>query len=145
MKNKIIIVFILLLNMVTFAQQKITWKDLAKVEYTDKFFPAYGETFLFPEFSDAIVATEGELVSITGYFLNVDPRGKLFILSKGPMSSCFFCGVGGPETAIELQFKTKPNIKTDTVVTITGKLKLNKMDIEHFNYILTDCKVILKQ
>ncbi|WP_341220585.1 homoserine dehydrogenase [Polaribacter atrinae] len=55
------------------------------------------------------------------------------------MSSCFFCGVGGPETAVELHFKNKPNFKTDQIVAVTGILKLNRDDVEHFNYILTDC------
>ena len=54
----------------------------------------------------------------------------------------FFCGVGGPETAMELQFTKKPSYKTDTILTVTGTLKLNKDDIEHFNYILTDCEAI---
>lgn len=61
------------------------------------------------------------------------------------MSSCFFCGVGGPETAIELEFKNKPIFKTDDIITVTGTLKLNQDDVEHFNYILTNCKAILKE
>ena len=48
------------------------------------------------------------------------------------MASCFFCGVGGPETAIELQFKTKPTFKMDDIVKITGTLELNRDDIYHF-------------
>lgn len=56
------------------------------------------------------------------------------------MSSCFFCGQGGPETAVELHFTDKSNFKTDNIVTITGILKLNRDDVDHFNYILTNCK-----
>ncbi len=51
----------------------------------------------------------------------------------------FLCGVGGPETAVELQFRSKPNFKTDAIVEVTGVLKLNKDDVEHFNYILKNC------
>ena len=61
------------------------------------------------------------------------------------MAACFFCGVGGPETAIELQFKNKPNFKTDEIVAITGTLKLNKDDVEHFNYILIRCEGVLAE
>lgn len=56
------------------------------------------------------------------------------------MSACFFCGQGGPETAIELQFSNTKNFETDNIVRVTGTLKLNKDDVEHFNYIFTECK-----
>jgi hypothetical protein len=140
MKNKILIIVSLLFCCTCFSQKKITWHDLTQVEFSEKFFPALGEYFLYPKFLPSVKDLEGKQVVITGYFLNIDPQGKLFILSKGPMSSCFFCGVGGPETAIELQFISKQNFKTDDIVTITGTLKLNADDVEHFNYILTDCK-----
>ncbi|TXD83617.1 hypothetical protein ESY86_08955 [Subsaximicrobium wynnwilliamsii] len=140
MKNKILIIISLLICCTCFSQKKITWHDLAQVEFSEKFFPAFGEYFLYPKFLPSVKDLEGKQVVITGYFLNIDPQGKLFILSKGPMSSCFFCGVGGPETAIELQFISKQHFKTDDIVTITGTLKLNADDVEHFNYILTDCK-----
>jgi len=143
MRNKIIITLILLSCYACFSQKSITWKDLAKVKYTEKFFPKYGVKFLHPEFSDAVKSLEGKQITIKGYFLDIDPKGKLFILSKGPMSSCFFCGVGGPETAMELQLTQKPTFKTDDLIKVTGILKLNADDVEHFNYILTKCKVAL--
>lgn len=139
MKNKILITLLFLACSVSlsFAQKKITWEDLAKIKYEKKYFPEYGEYFMYPSFSESVKALEGKKVIITGYFLNIDPEGKLFVLSKGPMASCFFCGIGGPETAIEVQFTSPPNFKTDDIVTITGVLKLNSDDVEHFNYILT--------
>ncbi|MEP5339535.1 MAG: hypothetical protein ABJL44_13920 [Algibacter sp.] len=143
MKNNIIITLILLSSYSCFGQKEITWKDLAQVEFTEKFFPSYGEIFLYPEFSTAVKSLEGKQVTITGYFLNIDPAGELLILSKGPMSSCFFCGIGGPETAVELQFISKKTFKTDTIIAVTGILKLNADDVEHFNYILTECKAQL--
>lgn len=140
MKNKVLILFLFISSISCLAQKKITWEDLSKVTFTEQYFPAYDQNFLKPTFSDSVKALEGKLVSITGYFLNVDPSGKLYILSKGPMSSCFFCGVGGPETAMELQFVSKPKFKTDNIIKVTGKLKLNADDVDHFNYILTECK-----
>jgi len=140
MRNKILTVIMLLSCFLCFCQQEITWKDLSKVEYTDKFFVAYDGYYLYPEFSPSVKALEGKLITIKGYFLNINPDMKLYILSKGPMSACYFCGQGGPETAVELQFTNRPNFKTDNIVAITGRLKLNKDDVEHFNYILTECK-----
>lgn len=143
MKNKIIITLFLLNCFLSFSQQKITWEDLAQVEFVEKYYKKYGQSFLTPSFSDAVKALEGKKVSITGYFLNLDPMGKIYILSKGPMSSCFFCGVGGPETAIELQFNDDTKFETDKIITVTGVLKLNIDDVEHFNYILTNCEAKL--
>lgn len=145
MKNKVLITFFLLSCTLFFGQQKITWEDLSKVKFTDKYFPDYDEYFMYPEFLSSVKALEGKQITIKGYFLNIDPRGKTYILSKGPISSCFFCGVGGPETAIELQFASKPTFKTDDIVSVTGILKLNADDVEHFNYIIIGCKGKLKE
>jgi len=140
MKNKLLILVIFLSCSLCFSQKEILWEDLAKVTFKEKFFPAYDQNFLVPEFSNSVKALDGKVISITGYFLDLDPEGRLFILSRGPMSSCFFCGVGGPESAIELQFKSKPKFKTDDIIEITGKLKLNADDVDHFNYILSESK-----
>ncbi|NJX16432.1 hypothetical protein [Tamlana crocina] len=143
MKHNILITLFFICTAVCFGQQNITWEDLAKVKFGEKYFPKFDDTFLYPEFSGDVKALEGKTVTIKGYFLNISPEDKLYILSKGPMASCFFCGVGGPETAVELQFKSKQNFNTDDIVAVTGKLKLNKDDVEHFNYILTDCEAAL--
>lgn len=140
MRSKIVITLFFLSTIGSFAQRKITWHDLSKVKFVDKYFPKYGQSFLYPNFSTSVKELEGKKVTITGYFLDINPQGGMYILSKGPMSSCFFCGIGGPETAIELQFTSKPDFKTDDVITITGILKLNSEDVEHFNYILTESK-----
>ena len=144
MKNKLL-VFLLLCTSLFFAQQKVTWEDLSKVTFKEKYFPAYNEEFLFPEFSESVKALDGKTITITGYFLHIAPAQKIYMLSKGPMASCFFCGVGGPETAIELILDNTPKIKTDNIVSVTGKLKLNSDDVEHFNYILTNCKLSIKE
>lgn len=143
MKNNILTLFSLFFVTICFSQKVVTWQDLSKVTFSEKFFPKFNETFLHPAFSASVKALEGKQIKVKGYFLNIDPNGKLYILSKGPMSACFFCGVGGPETAIELQFSKKQKFKTDDIVTVTGTLKLNSSDVEHFNYILTDCKAKL--
>ncbi len=144
MKNKVLTLF-LAFTSICFCQQKITWNDLSKVKFTDKYFAEYDDYFLFPEFSESVKALDGKTVTIKGYFLHVAPADKIYMLSKGPMSACYFCGVGGPETAIELQLIDRPNIKTDKIVTVTGKLKLNSEDVEHFNYIISDCEVRLSE
>lgn len=140
MRNKLLNLMMLLSCFLCFGQQEIIWEDLSKVNFTDKYFPEYGDYFMYPEFLPSIKALEGKPITIKGYFLNIDAEKNLYILSKGPMSSCFFCGQGGAETVVELQFTNKPTFKTDAIVAITGILQLNKDDVAHFNYILTECK-----
>ena len=142
MKNRVFTFVFLLFSFISLGQQKITWDDLAKVKFVEKYYPEYGQNFLYPEFSKSVKDLEGKKVTMTGYFLNLDADQKIYILSKGPMSACFFCGTGGPETAVELHFKKDPNFRTDDIITITGILKLNSDDVEHFNYILNDCEAV---
>ncbi len=137
MRNKILIPFFLLIVTLCFSQEKITWADLAHVKFTEKYFPDYDDSFLFPEFLPAVKALQSKKITIKGYFLS--PDGDLTVLSKGPMASCYFCGAGGPETAMELQFKDKPSFKTDDVIEVTGTFWLNDTDVNHFNYILRHC------
>ncbi len=140
MRNKIITSVMLFSSLFCFSQQEVSWKQLSKVKFTDKYFSEYDEYFKHPEFSPSVKALAGKQIAVKGYFLNIDPEEKVSILSKGPMSSCYFCGQGGPETAIELEFAKPPNFKTDEIVIITGTLQLNSIDILHFNYILKNCK-----
>jgi len=108
MKNKIIMTLILLSSFLSFAQMKITWKDLSKVKFVEKYFPDYEEYFLHPYFSSSVKILDGVKITITGYFLDIDPRGKLFILSKGPMSSCFSEELVGPKQP--WNFNSLPNL-----------------------------------
>ena len=140
MRNKGIYVFFLFVCSCSFSQQNVTWQDLAKIKFTDKYLSEYVAYFMYPTFSASVKALEGKQITIKGYFLDVVAKENIYMLSKGPMASCYFCGQGGPESAIELEFINKQNFKTDDIVSITGILELNKDDIEHFNYILKECK-----
>ncbi len=143
MRNKTIFLILLLSCFVCFGQQKITWQDLSKVKFTDKYFSEYDDYYMYPTFSNSVKALEGKKITIKGYFLDVVAKKNTYILSKGPMASCYFCGQAGPESAIELEFINDQNFKTDDIVIITGILNLNQDDMEHFNYILKECKGVL--
>ena len=120
------------------AQKQITWDDLTDVEFVEKFVEAVDAYYLFPNFGPSLKSLAGKKVSISGFMLVLDTSGDFYVLSKGPFASCFFCGMAGPETIIEVQFKNKNHrrFKMDDKVTLTGTFKLNKDDIEHCNYIL---------
>lgn len=141
-KYNILVFFIFCGFSLCYAQQKVTWDDLAEVTFTEEYSPAYEYYFLKPHFKESVKQLDGKKIAVTGYFLNIFPEENVYVLSKNPMSACFFCGVGGPETAIELHFLSKPTFKTDAIVTVTGILKINGDDVEHFNYILQSHRAV---
>lgn len=120
------------------AQKRVTWDDLTDIEFDEKYVEAVDAYYLFPNFGNSLKALNGKEISISGFMLVLDTSGDFYVLSKGPFASCFFCGMAGPETIIEVQFKDKNHrrFKMDDKVTIKGKFKLNKDDIEHCNFIL---------
>lgn len=121
------------------------WKEFAKTRYTETFYKQYNEYFLKPTFAKSTLALAGKEFSLKGHYLALDYADKKnMILSKYPMAQCFFCGIAGPESVVEVTLKEKPpRLKPDQVITITGILKLNDSDVEHMNFLLVDVKVTL--
>jgi len=114
---------------VSYGQTSLDWSDLSQ----SISFESSSETSFFPEFQKAnfslkMKALEGTEVIITGYFLKLDEQQSVYLLSKNPMASCFFCGNGGPETVIGLQFEEKPSFVIDDLLSIKGILRLNRDD-----------------
>lgn len=120
----------------TIAQSKLTWDDLADVDFVPEYNQKYDVHFLMPTFGDKIKAYNGKKIEITGYFLDISGTGEVFLVSANPMASCFFCGGSGPESIVEVAFEDIPPFKTDQVVTVTGILELNRDNVDHCNYIL---------
>ncbi len=108
------------------AQQIVSWKDLENVRFVqidDKDAP-FG--FARPIFGSNIKQLNGKEIVITGYYLDLGGNFSTKMLSKNPMASCFFCGVGGPESIIEIQFEKRETFKTDDLVTVSGIFELNE-------------------
>jgi len=135
---------ILLLFIITpcFSQTEITWKTLSHVRFTDKYSKEVEAYYNYPHFESSVKALDGKEVFIEGFMLAIDPEEEVFILSQQPFASCFFCGNGGPESIVELKLNPgHPKFKMDEVVTIKGKLKLNKDDVYQCVYILLDAEL----
>ena len=121
----------------------ITWKRLTDVRFTRKLNKELSMYFLYPTFGPSVNALQGKEISIRGYMIPVDENDNIYVISAKPMAACFFCGVAGPESIIELQFKKKKQrFRTDEILTVRGRLALNASDIDHLNYILADAEVI---
>lgn len=139
--RSLLVSFVIFIGVVPsmFSQQQLSWSNLAEVNFRNLYNVHYDDYFLKPTFGTKIKSHKGSKVSIKGYFLDFSSEDELFyMVSKNPMSSCFFCGGAGPETIVEVIFKNKPNYKTDQVVKVTGILELNADDVDHCNYILKE-------
>ncbi|MCP9746056.1 DUF3299 domain-containing protein [Lacihabitans sp. CS3-21] len=120
--------------------QKINWVTLRDVKFTKKFNKEYELDFLYPSFGASLLKLEGKYVEIKGYVIPVSQN--LYVLSAKPMAACFFCGGSGPESIIQLNFATKNRFKTDQIITVKGKFRLNSDNVDDLNYILDDASLI---
>ena len=120
------------------------WALFSQVKYTQRLFKEYNEYFLVPTFDARIRKYENQKVLLKGHYMPLDLEEKnVIILSKFPYSACFFCGGAGPESVVEIHFRTKPRrFKTDQVLQVSGKLVLNADDVNHMNFILKDAELI---
>lgn len=143
-----IVIFCLMLgSTAVFAQGKAnTWDLFAKTKFESKYVEKLGEYLFYPNFTADIKTLEGKEVTIQGYYVPFAPEDETYIvISKYPMSQCFFCGGGGPESVAEVNFAKEPTrFQQDDLITVKGKLKLNADNWEHMNFILTDAILITK-
>jgi hypothetical protein len=142
---------VLALSIVAFSavgQAKINlWDLFAKTKFDSKFNEKIGEYLFFPNFSADLKTLAGKEVTLEGYYVPFTPEGeKYVILSKYPMSQCFFCGGGGPESVAEVNFgKDSPDFNIDDLVTVKGKLRLNAESLDHLNFILDQAIFVRKE
>jgi hypothetical protein len=131
----------------TFAQTKTdTWSVFAKTKFEPKYYENLKEYIFYPSFPAELKALSGKEVTIEGYYVPFGSEsGNYIILSRVPQSQCFFCGGAGPESVVEVNFsKEVAKFKTDDLITVKGKLKLNADDMEHMPFILTDATLVSK-
>lgn len=115
----------------------IAWVDLEDVEFEEKFSEEIDAYYFYPHFGESVKKLDNVEVSIKGHMLPIDPVKGIYILSRYPYSACFFCGNGGPESIVELEFKgSHRKFKNDEVVSLKGVLKLNQDDMYKCSYIL---------
>ena len=144
------VLVLMLLPLISVAQaQKNTYKgfpsliwpklyDIQFVKATDNL----GE-YDKPVFSAPVKALQGKTISLPGYMVPFENgiKGTRFMLSSLPLNACFFCGVGGPETVVEINSK-EPVTFTEKPVEIRGVLKLNERDPDKMIYILENAEVV---
>ena len=150
MRNTRFILFVgaLLITSAAFAQTSKfdAWNEFAKTKFEPKYYEKLGEYLFYPSFPETLKSLEGKEITVEGFYVPFAPEeGNYIILSKYPMSQCFFCGGGGPESIAEVTFKADPGkFQVDDLITVKGKLKLNASDIEHVNFILEEALLVKK-
>jgi hypothetical protein len=145
MKN-VLVVVLLFVSFYASAQKFDSWNEFARTKFEPKYNEKLGEYLYNPIFTPELKSFVGKEVTIEGYYVPFAPEEATYIvLSKFPMSQCFFCGGGGPESIAEINFLKEPDkFQVDDLITVKGKLQLNVDDMEHVNFILTDAVVISK-
>lgn len=125
------------------AQEKNTWKTLAKVKIEKRFDETLNYEMDFPTFSKEVEALNGKEITLEGWMIPLDElRGKnYFVLSALPFANCFFCGGAGPETVLEV-FLKKDLSFTEKRIKVRGKLTINPDDPLKLMYILQEAEII---
>ena len=120
--------------------QSLGWQAFAQVKSETKFFKNEGVYVVTPKFDQKIKSLEGMYFSLRGYYIPTEVHSdKWIVMSKVPMSQCFFCGGSGPESIAMINFKGKaPKFKTDQIITVRGKLRLNDSNLDELNFILDE-------
>lgn len=151
MKQKVIFsIFITIfvsLNVIGYTQEyiKVTWKQLADVTFYEKYNEEYDINILYPKFGSSVQKLDGQLIEVEGYAIPIEELGNqdILVLSALPYSMCFFCGMAGPESVMDIKPKKKmKNIKLDSKLKFRGRLKLNETDLSQLNYVLLDAELV---
>ena len=120
----------------------LIWPRLYAIQYVQST-DALGE-YEKPIFSNDTKALEGKVVSLPGYivpFATGTVKSNQFILTSLPLNACFFCGVGGPETVIEIVLKN-PIPYTEKLIEVKGTLRLNSTDPDKMIYRLEQAEYL---
>lgn len=131
----------ILLNIIT---QISGWEVFADTRFKWQWAEELGAEVEIPIFSNRIKELEGKEITLTGHYLPLELEGERIIISKLPYAACFFCGGGvGQESVSEIVFTSVQRpFRLDELITVKGRLKLNKDDYEHLVFILEDAKII---
>ena len=100
-------------------------------------------TYEKPVFTSAVRSLKDKVVILPGYMVPVDnvTSSAQFMLSSLPLNACFFCGVGGPETVVEVKLKTATPF-IEKPIEVRGTLRLNDQDPDRMIYILEEAEIL---
>ena len=143
--NKIIFFLAFFITNDALSQIEIDWFKLRDVYYKSEYKEEIGGYFQTPYSGEGVESLDNEYVKITGYMLTLAPDAGVFVLSQNPYADCFFCGYGGPESAIELTLKPGyGDFYMDELVEVVGILRLKREDVSSGVYLMDDAVAVRK-
>jgi len=143
--NKFITIIFFLISNSIFSQVEIDWLKLRDVYYESEYNEELYGYYQIAHFGETVESLDNKEVRITGYMLTLAPDEGIFVLSENPYADCFFCGFGGPESAIELRLNPGyDDFLMDELVTVTGILRLKRDDVSSGVYIMDNATAIKK-
>ena len=141
--NKLIYILVLFISNNLISQTEFDWLKLRDVYYKSEYREDVDGYFQTPYFGETVELLDNKEVIITGYMLTLAPDEGIYVLSQNPYADCFFCGYGGPESAIELRLKPgHDSFFMDELVTVVGILRLNRLDVSSGVYIMDNATAI---
>ncbi|MBL7859413.1 MAG: hypothetical protein JNM57_17100 [Cyclobacteriaceae bacterium] len=146
--RQVMIITMVLIPCVGFSQKNtykgfpsLVWPKLYDIEF-HKAKDKLGE-YDKPIFSTGAKSLNGKAVTLPGYMVPFDNgvKGSRFMLSSMPLNACFFCGVGGPESVVEIYTKNIVSF-TEKPIEVRGVLKLNDSDPDKMMYVLEQAEIL---
>ncbi|MDN5205272.1 hypothetical protein QQ008_28065 [Fulvivirgaceae bacterium BMA10] len=121
----------------------LIWPKLYNISF-EKGTDNFGE-YDIPVFSKEVINLEKKEITLPGYIVPFEgtTESKTFLFSALPLNACFFCGVGGPESVIEIHMES-PIRYVENAVEMKGILKLNKDNPDQHFYILENASLLGK-
>ena len=119
----------------------LVWPKLYDVEFA-KGRDDLGE-FEKPIFPPTVRSLQNKTVVLPRYMVPLENgmSSDRIMLSSLPLNACFFCGVGGPETVVEVHLRKKtPYIEKP--IEVKGVLRLNEENPDQMIYVLDDAEVL---
>ncbi len=141
----LIILYIVLFKAFAIFSQDSAWANLSMVTKTKSYDPDFG--IEIEDIEPGILAKQlnNTEVKVSGYIIPL--TGKIeqshFMFSRYPQNMCFFCGLAGPESAMQVFTKDEKKLKfRPDKITLTGTLQINKDEASGLIYTLRNAVVI---
>lgn len=138
MLRKMLPLFVaLLIPLAAQAQQTVSWETLSQVKLTKS------DNKFVPKFETPVSSLKGRSIKLKGFMMPLDQASKQqhFILSANPVTNCFYCLPGGPETLVEVRTDKPVEFSYDPVE-VSGTLELLTDDPMGMYYRLVDAKAL---
>lgn len=142
---KQLLILATLLSSTLLLGQDSAWANLSMVTKTKTYDINYGIEIEVVEPGIIAKQLNNTEVKVSGYIIPL--TGKIeqshFMFSRYPQNMCFFCGLAGPESAMQVFTKDEKKLKfTPEKISLTGTLQINQDEASGLIYTLRNAVVI---